>query len=121
MRRAHKSGTHRCIQHAEECIPITGNVDEHDWLVVNAELCPGQDLAISSSVPRSPGNTRGRVGAPGHLGFALVHAVHFDELRQARCAISRPTSARGITPVTLPPAASAASAIEPIRPTSAPP
>ena len=110
-----------CSIELEQRRPIAGDVDDHDRLVVQAELLPGDDLERLVERAEAARQHREGIGHLEHAALALVHAVDDDELAEPGMADLAVVEMAGMMPVTRPPAASAASATSPISPTRPPP
>ena len=109
------------LEEPEERLPIVGNVEQAERLAVQSELAPGKQLKqlIERSGAAGKGDDPSDSSAMNALRSCIVSTMC--SFVRPTCAISCLTSWLGITPITVPPAASAPSASAPIRPTLAPP
>ena len=85
------------------------------------ELGPRHDLGQLLERAEPAGQGDEPVGQLGHPGLALVQGLDDVQRVTPGWASSRSTSRCGMTPMTSPPASSAASASAPISPTRPPP
>src|SRR5262245_60340930 len=75
----------------------------------------------SSRVPKPPGSATKASASSAMSALRACMSGTTRRSRSVRCAISRSTRPRGMTPVTVPPRATTSSASAPMRPTLAPP
>ena len=106
------------VEERGEPVVVAGGVEHAERLVVEAELAPGVDLdqLLERADPageRDERVARARPSAPCARASCRRRAARSGPV----WAISRSTSACGITPTTSPPAASARRRAAPIRPT----
>ena len=64
---------------AQERVEVAGDVEQPDWLAVNAKLRPGKDLKEFVESPKPSRQSEKGVGKFGHLRFSFVHRLDNDQ------------------------------------------
>jgi len=119
--RSQEALLHGMVEERDERLVVVRDVDEPERLGVDAELRPGVDL--EELLERADAARQRDEASDSSAMRALRSCIEPTTRRSSRpvCPISRSKIAWGMTPMTSPPAARAASATAPIIPTLPPP
>ena len=79
----HEVFVHGALQHVEQGGEVSVHVQYDDGVEVESQLFPGDDFQQFLQCAASSRQGDDGIAQAGHLLFAAVHVVHFDQFRQS--------------------------------------